>query len=192
VDNTALLGTGEVTAAGGYLLPDVNSGTFTYAGDTLRSQGLRVVLERKFSSDLSATLDYAYGGVLDLTKPDVELQNAAQYIGAQHRHAVAAKLSGTLPRTHTRWITSYRWMNGGGLTQVDMFNASPGQSDPYLNVFIRQPVPTLGFLPAHMEAIIDLHNLLAQGYVPVIGQDGQTVYLVQSARAVRAGITINF
>jgi hypothetical protein len=192
VDNTALLGTGEVTAAGGYLLPDVNSGTFTYAGDTLRSRGLRVVLERKFSSDLSATLDYAYGGVLDLGKADVELQNAAQYIGAQHRHAVTAKLSGTLPHTHTRWITSYRWMNGGGLTPVDMFNASPGQSDPYLNVFIRQPVPTLGFLPAHMEAIIDLHNLLAQGYVPVLGQDGQTVYLVQSARAVRAGVTINF
>ncbi len=36
---------------------------------------------------------------------------------------------------------------------------------------------TLGFLPAHMEALIDLRNLLAQGYVPVMGQDGQTVYL---------------
>lgn len=192
VKNTALLGTGEVTAAGGYLLPDVNSGTFTYAGDTLRTQGLRAVLERKFSSDLSATLDYAYGGVLDLAMPDVNLQNAAQYVGTQHRHAIAGKLSGTLPRTHTRWITSYRWMNGGGLTPVDMFNASPGQSDPYLNLFIRQPVPTLGFLPAHMEAVIDLRNLLAQGYVPVIGQDGQTVYLVQSARSVRAGVTINF
>jgi hypothetical protein len=170
----------------------VNSGTFTYAGDTLRAQGLRAVLERKFSSDLSATLDYAYGGVLDLAMPDVALQNAAQYVGTQHRHAIAGKLSGTLPRTHTRWITSYRWVNGGGLTPVDMFNASPGQSDPYLNLFIRQPVPTLGFLPAHMEALIDLRNLLAQGYVPVIGQDGQTVYLVQSARSVRAGVTINF
>ena len=29
-----------------------------------------------------------------------------------------------------------------------------------------------------MEAMIDLRNLLAQGYVPVLGQDGQTVYLV--------------
>jgi len=192
VKNTALLGTGEVTAAGGFLLPDVNSGTFTYAGDNLNAQGLRVVLQRKFNSDLSATLDYAYGGVLDLAKPDVELQNAAQWIGTQRRHAVAAKLSGTLPRTHTRWITSYRWVSGQSLTPVDSFNASPGQTDPYLNLFIRQPVPTLGFLPAHMEAIIDVRNLLAQGYVPVIGQDGQTVYLVQSARSVRAGVTITF
>ena len=44
VGNTALIGTGDVTAAGGFLLPDVYSGTFTYAGDTLRAHGVRVVL----------------------------------------------------------------------------------------------------------------------------------------------------
>jgi hypothetical protein len=192
VANTALIGTGEVTTAGGFLLPDLYSGTFTYAGDTLATHGLRVVLERKFSSDLTATLDYAYGGVLDLTKPDVEIQNAQQWIATQSRHALAAKLSGTLPGAHTRWIASYLWINGPALTPVDMFNASPGQSDPYLNVFIRQPIPTLGFLPAHMEMLVDLRNLLAQGYMPVVGQDGQTVYLVQSARAVRGGVSITF
>ena len=64
VGNTALIGTGEASASGGYLLPDVYSGTFTYAGDTLRSRGVRVVLQRKLSSDLTATLDYACGDVL--------------------------------------------------------------------------------------------------------------------------------
>lgn len=192
VANTALTGTGEVSAAGGCLLPDVYSGTFTYAGDTLETRGLRVVLERKLASDLTATLDYAYGGVLDLSKPDVELQDARQWITTQRRHALAAKLSGTLPGSHAHWIASYRWINGPALTPVDMFNSSPGQSDPFLNVFIRQPIPTLGFLPAHMEALVDLHNLLAQGYVPVMGQDGHTVYLVQAARSVRGGVTITF
>jgi len=192
VANTALTGTGEVTAAGGFLLPDVYSGTFSYAGDSLDTHGLRAVLERKFFSDLTATLDYAYGGALDLSKPDVEIQDARQWITTQRRHALAAKLSGTLPGSHTRWIASYRWMNGPALTPVDMFNSSPGQSDPYFNLFIRQPIPTLGFLPAHMEAMVDLRNLLAQGYVPVMGQDGQTVYLVQAARSVRGGVTITF
>ncbi len=192
VADTALTGTGNVTAAGGYLLPDVYSGTFTYGGNTLDTRGLRVVLERKLSSDLTATLDYAYGGVLDLTKPDVELQNVQEWISTQRRNAVAAKLSGTLPGSHTRWIASYRWISGPALTPVDMFNASPGQSDPFFNLFIRQPVPTLGFLPAHMEALVDLRNLLAQGYVPVMGQDGQTVYLVQAARSIRGGVTITF
>jgi hypothetical protein len=192
VVNTALVGAGDVTAAGGSLLPDVYSGTFTYAGDTLNSRGFRVVLERKFSSDLTATLDYAYGGVLDLSKPDVEIQDVRQWITTQRRHALATKFSGTVPGAHTRWIASYRWVNGQSLTPVDMFNASPGQSDPYLNVFLRQPIPTLGFLPAHMEMLVDLRNLLAQGYVPVMGQDGQTVYLVQAARSVRGGVTITF
>ena len=192
VANTALTGTGTVTAAGGSLLPDLYSGTFTYAGDTLNARGLRVVLERKFSSDLTATLDYAFGGVLDLGKPDVQIQDVPQWLTTQRRHALAAKFSGTLPGAHTRWIASYRWVNGQALTPVDMFNASPGQSDPYLNVFVRQPIPTLGFLPAHMEMLVDLRNLLAQGYVPVMGQDGQTVYLVQAARSIRGGVTITF
>ena len=192
VANTALVGTGEVSSSGGFLLPDIYSGTFTYGGNDLDTRGLRVVLEHKFCSDLNATLDYAYGGVLDLTQPDVEIQNAQQWISTQRRHALAAKLSGTLPHAHTKWIASYRWVNGSALTPVDMFNASPGQSDPYLNVFIRQPIPTLGFLPTHMEMLVDLRNLLAQGYVPVMGQDGQTVFLVQSARAVRGGVSITF
>ena len=42
------------------------------------------------------------------------------------------------------------------------------------------------------EALVDLRNLLAQGYVPVMGQDGQTVYLVQAARSFRGGVTITF
>jgi hypothetical protein len=192
VDNTALLGTGNVTAAGGELLPDLYSGTFTYAGDRLEAHGMRVVLARKLYSDLTATMDYACGDVLDLAKPDVEIQSARQWLSTERRQAVAAKLGGTVPRTHTQWIASYRWINGSALTPVDMFNASPGQSDPFLNLFVRQPIPTMGFLPAHMEALVDLRNLLAQGYVPVVGQDGQTVYFVQSARSVRGGVTISF
>ena len=189
VGDPALTGAGDVSAVGGFLLPDMSSGTFSYAGPNLETGGMRVVLQHKFSSDLSATLDYAYGGALDLMRPDVPLQQAQQWISTQRRHALAAKLAGTVPRTHTHWIASYRWVNGPTITPVDMFNASAGQTDPYLNVFIRQPIPAFG---GHMEALIDLRNLLAQGYVPVLGQDGQTVYLVDSARSVRGGVAFNF
>jgi len=189
VSDTALTGTGLTTSTGGFLLPDSSSGTFSYDGKTLDTNGLRIVLERKFSDDLTATLDYAFGGVLDLSRPDVALQDAEQYITTQRRHALSAKLSGTVPRTHTRWIASYRWVNAPALTPVDMFNASPGRSDPYLNIFIRQQLPSFG---GRVEAIIDLRNLLAQGYVPVLGQDGQTVYLVQTARCVRGGLAFTF
>jgi hypothetical protein len=189
VADPALTGVGEVTAAGGFLLPDINSGTFSYAGRSLDTNGLRLVLQHKFASDLTATLDYAFGGALDLSRPDVPLPQAAQWISTQRRHALAAKLSGTAPRTHTRWIASYRWVNRTSLTPVDMFNSSAGQSDPYLNIFIRQPIPSLG---GRMEALIDIRNLLAQGYVPVVGNDGQTVYLVDSARSIRGGVAFTF
>ena len=192
VKNTVLTGVGMATAEGGELLPDVDSGTFSYQGTNLDTNGLRVVLQRKVTSDLTATLDFAYGGVLDLTQPGVELKQARQSLTTARRHALTAKFDGKLPGCRTHWTTSYGWVSGRGLTQVDMFNASAGQSDPYLNVFLRQPLPGFSFLPVHMEAMLDLRNLMAQGYVPVMGTDGRTVYLVQSARSVRGGVAFTF
>jgi hypothetical protein len=191
VADPVLTGVGEMTAQSGEVLPDPYSGTFNYQGNDLETRGMRLVVQRKLLSDLTATLDYAYGGVLDLTRPDVELQDSRAWMSTQRRHAVAAKFSGSIPHAKTRWIASYRWTSGQALTPVDVFNTSAGQSDPYLNLFVRQPIP-VGFLSGHMEMLVDLRNLLAQGYVPVIGNDGRTVYLVQAARSVRGGVAFSF
>jgi hypothetical protein len=191
VADPALTGVGELSPDSGEVLPDLYSGTFTYQATNLNARGLRVVVQRKLTSDLTATLDYGYGGVLDLAKANVDLQDARQWIRTQDRQSLTAKVSGTIPCSKTRWIASYRWINGQALTPVDMFNASAGQADPFLNIFFRQPIPGTGFL-GHMDAVVDLRNLLAQGYVPVLGQDGRTVYLVQSARAIRGGVAFTF
>ncbi len=192
VVDPALTGVGDASADTGEVLPDLYSETFTYRGRDLDARGMRVVLQRKLASDLTATLDYGYGGVLDLSHPDVALQEARRDTYVRDRHSAAAKFSGVLPGAKTRWIASYRWISGQALTPVDMFNESAGQSDPYLNLFLRQPIPGTGFLPGHMDAVVDIRNLLAQGYVPVMGQDGRTVYLVQSARTVRGGVAFTF
>ncbi len=192
VADPALTGIGDASADIGDALPDVYSETFTYRGKQLDAHGMRVVLQRKLASDLTATLDYGYGGVLDLSKTEVALQDARRDSYVRDRHTASAKFSGTLPGAKTRWIASYRWISGQALTPVDMFNQSAGQSDPFLNIFIRQPIPGTGFLPGHMDAVVDIRNLLAQGYVPVMGQDGRTVYLVQSARTVRGGVAFTF
>ena len=197
VSDPALTGVGDASADSGEVLPDLFSETFTYRGKQLDAHGMRVVLQRKLASDLTATLDYGYGGVLDLQHADsrhvdMTLQDARRDSLVRNRHTAAAKFSGTLPGTKTRWITSYRWISGQALTPVDMFNASAGQSDPYLNIYLRQPIPGTGFLPCHMDAVVDVRNLLAQGYVPLLGQDGHTVYLVQSARSIRGGVAFSF
>ncbi|HUK86766.1 MAG TPA: carboxypeptidase-like regulatory domain-containing protein [Terriglobales bacterium] len=192
IANTALTGVGDVTADSGFFLPDVYSGTFTYNGGELGTRGVRAVVQRKFSHGITATVDYAYGGVLALDGSNLPWEQALASLHRECRHSAALKLAGAVPGSHTRWIASYRWVSGDALTPVDMFNASPGQTDPYLSLFLRQPLPQVSFLPGHVEALVDLRNLLAEGYVPVLGQDGHTIYLVQSARSVRGGLAFNF
>jgi len=192
LSDPALTGVGEFGTDNGNVLPDLYSGTFTYQGNNFHARGLRAVLQRKLLPDVTGTLDYEFGGVLDLAGPNVALENLSDSTLVHNRQSVAGKLTGLVPKSKTRWMASYRWINGEGLTPVDMFNASAGQSDPYLNLFIRQPIPGTGFFPGHVEAIVDLRNLLAEGYVPLLGQDKHTVYLVQSARSVRGGVAFTF
>ena len=192
VEHPALTGVGEITAGSGEVLPDLYSGTFTYQGKELDTRGMRVVLQRKLTTDITATMDYGFGGVLDLGKTDVALQDAREGTQVRNRHTITGKVNGFLPRSKTSWIASYGWISGQALTPVDMFNASAGQADPYLDIFFRQPIPGTGFFPNHVDVLIDVRNLLAQGYLPVMGQDGRTVYLVQSARSVRGGVAFTF
>ena len=197
LENAALIGVGDDAAddASGRFLADPYSQTFTYFGGGLSTGGVRAVAQRKISSALTGTLDLSYGGVLALA----ENQSLAAISGAPpefahaRRAALSAKLAGKVACTRTSWIASYKWTSGpGALTQVDAFNASAGQAEPYLSFFIRQPLPAPGFIPGQVEALVDIRNLLAQGYVPVIGQDGHTLYLVQAARSVRGGLAFNF
>ena len=90
VADPALTGVGLVTSTNGLLLPDLTSGTFSYTGRNIDTSGLRVVLQHKFASDLTATLDYAYGGVLGLSRPDVSIQQAQQWISSIFEHAPPA------------------------------------------------------------------------------------------------------
>lgn len=185
VSNAALLGVGasEADDFSGTILNDPYSQTFTYNGGSLNTNGIRAVAQRKFEDWFTATFDYAYGGALD------DARGLTQQFETQRRHAIAGKLEGIIPCSKTRWIASYRWTNHKSLTAVDAFNASAGQADPYLNLFLRQPLP---FLPGQMEALVDVRNLLAQGYLPIMGRDGETLYLVQSARSVRGGVAFIF
>jgi hypothetical protein len=171
------------------LVPDIYSNSFSYNAGDFHSRGYRIVAQREFFPELIATMTYSMGGVLDLASGQ-NIENLTYR--TVNRQAVAAKLSGKVPRTKTQWMASYKWTNGQALTPVDQFDASAGEAEPYLDIFIRQPIPQGHFIPAQMEALVDVRNLMAQGYVPVVGQDGQTIYLVQSARSIRGGVAFSF
>ncbi len=193
IKDPALLGVGDVGWTTDDILPDVYSGTFSFNGGALDAQGVRVVFQRRLSDSVTATFDYAYGGVLELEQPNVGWNDVRSNLQHGWRHSAALKLNGSLPRCKTQWIASYRYTSGDNtLTSIDLFNASAGQTDPFFNLFVRQPLPRMRFIPGNMEALVDLRNLMAQGYVPVIGPDGKTVYLMQSARSVRGGLAFTF
>jgi hypothetical protein len=195
INNAALLGVGNVDGSlgEGNILSDPFSQTFSYNGGSFATHGFRAVAQHQFSPALIATFDYSYGGVLTLGNLAVrEAGTSENSFDTIHRQAFAAKLSGKVPRSNTTLIASYKLTDGRALTPVDAFNVSAGQADPYLNLFVRQPLPSLNFLPGQMEALIDVRNLLAEGYTPILGQDGRTLYLVQAARSIRGGLAFSF
>ena len=192
IRNIVLTGIGDPSSYSDDALPDVYSGTFSYPGGGFNTTGTRFVLQRKFSDDITATVDYSTGGVMTLRAPVSTWQAVASSLTADRQHSIGAKIAGRIPRSGTRLVASYKWNSGSALSPVDEFNASAGQMDPYFSLFIRQPLPGTSFIPAKIEALIDVRNLLAQGYVPVLGQDGHTLYLVQSARALRGGLAFTF
>jgi hypothetical protein len=190
VRNAALMGVGNGLDVSEDVAPDVYSGTFLFHGGSYTTSGVRAVYQRKLFGDTSATLDYSYGGVLTAPENLTTFADVRSGLRTEKRHSVAAKLQGTVPKTRTKLLASYRWTEGSALTPVDMFNSSPGQTDAYMNIFVRQPLPRL--IPVKVEALVDVRNLLAQGYRPVMSSDGSAVYLVQVARSVRGGLSFTF
>ncbi|HEY6273324.1 MAG TPA: carboxypeptidase-like regulatory domain-containing protein [Terriglobales bacterium] len=192
VHNLVLTGAGDPSNYSDDVLPDLYSGTFSYAyGSDFNTTGARVVVERKILEQLTATFDYSTGGAITAGSA-INWQNLAQALATVRQQSVGAKISGYFHATGTRWIASYKWTSGNVISPVDAFNASPGQTDPFLSVFIRQRLPGASFIPAKMDALVDLRNMLAQGYVPIVGPDGRIVYLMQSARSLRAGLAFTF
>jgi len=194
VSNLALTGSGDVSSIASDVIPDVFSDTFTFNGGNLDTKGFRLVAEHTFSRELTALLDYAYGGAV--SAPDwnstgswADLREALR---VEDAHSVTAKLNGLIPESGTRWAASYKFTSSNAVTPVDLFNASPGHADPYFSVVIRQPIPGGSFIPGHIEAVLNVRNLLAQGYRPFLSPDGRTLYLVQAARAVRGGLAFTF
>ena len=55
-----------------------------------------------------------------------------------------------------------------------------------------KPVGTHFVMIGRVEAVADLRNLLAQGYLPLMMSGGQQVLLVDSPRSFRGGLAFTF
>jgi hypothetical protein len=194
VDNPIVNGGGDISAAdwkGGNLLYDPTTDTIEVAGQDYSGAGFVADLRDVMPRNMWLVVKAGMGSALQMDAPaaPVSLAEGLQNLRARRTGMVSAAFGGKLQRAGTQWKASYRWQQAQSVTAVDPFNKCP--ADPYLSVLLRQPV-RLRYLPNGMEALVDVRNLLAEGYRPFVSSDGSVLYFAQASRAVEGGLSFTF
>lgn len=198
--NPLVQGSGSVSdadAASGNLLVDPVSGVFRTAANTYAGYGFSAGAAVPLGSKLAISGEIEAGSALE--DPYVRSDTATQErsitqmltgLRPQLSPAVTVAAEGNLQKTATYWRAAYRWQPSDTVTRVNPY-ASPA-SDAYLSVLLRQPIRVGRILPSGTQAVIDMRNLLAQGYCPFVTPDGSTLFFAQADRSIAGGIAFTF
>jgi len=197
VDNPVVEAMGRFAEGGTAMqnaLLDRTSGLIRAAGSDYSTAGFLATVERNLPGGNHIRLSYANGDALVMPArtpaPAATLAQVFEYAHPRRAQAYSISLSGTLDGTGARWRASYRWQPSGAVTQVAPFEAEA--SEPYLNIRVRQPLHLRCGNSKHVEAIIEVRNLLAEGYRPYLLSDGSLLVLDQDQRSFRGGMAFTF
>jgi hypothetical protein len=174
------------------VLYDEASGLMQMAGPDFSTAGLEATVEHRLPGGDRMRLSYASGDALAMAG-SVHATPLAQVLGAPRPRRVqmyALSLSGTLEGTKTKWRATYRWQPEDTVTQVAPF--ADGGIEPYFGFHLRQPICLHREGTNGIEALLDVQNLLAQGYRPYRLSDGSLLIFAQEQRGVRAGFAFTF
>jgi hypothetical protein len=177
------------------LLKDPFSDTQFLNAGNYSSPGARASMGARISPNSELVVGYSYAGGLQAVSDNLTTENSPDMrdmLRAQREHSFVVKLRSTLPRTRTQVITSYKWLPRNAILPTDPYDDGRGRSEPYLNIAVVQPIPSPDILPGQFQAIADFNNLLAQGYLPIHGADGNRSYFFPSARSFRGGFNFVF
>jgi hypothetical protein len=171
---------------------DRESGILRAAGPGFSSTGFVATAEHRLPGDNRVRLSFANGNALVMPASKRALPFNAALASARPRRAAmySISLSGTLEGTGTRWHASYRWQPEDTVTPVAAF-ASDG-AEPFFNLHFRQPVNSHHDGGKSLDVMLDLHNLLAQGYRPFVLSDGSLLMFAQDQRSVSGGLAFTF
>jgi len=187
-DDTAVFGKGRSTNNFDFLQTFLAS-DFAYDAGAMSSWGARAAYQKQFSDDISATVVYAWGGALSPISSGGPTDTLRQALGSGYHSSVAGSVTAHVPIVGTQVTTGYKWVGGNVVSRVDEFGETFFRVDPYFNLMVRQPIPWKCF--RHVQAVADLGNLFAQGYVPVATRDGQII-MVSAYRTFRGGLSLQF
>ncbi len=177
------------------LLPDIASNSSIFNLGSYQAMGYMVSVMQDFGFGWTAAL--AAGGGDALTPADsgtglLDAQDVRQRFKPQQRQWAAFRMTGAIPGSDTRIAATYMLTPNGSLTPSHAWLTQRWQPQAGLNFQVRQPIPTLGGGPSRWEMNAEVRNLLAQGYVPIPGPDGRSLYFVQFPRSLRGGLSFIF
>lgn len=173
------------------ILADSSTNTFRMLGPGYSADGIRLSASEPLTPSIWAALEFATGGALSLAEPQSDgLQAAASSLRVRRAQSMTVALRGEILHSGTHLRAAYRWQPQETLTAVDAFHAFSDQ--PYLSFYLRQPIHLGRILPNGIEALVDVTNLLAEGYRPVLSRDGHTLFFAQSPRTVQGGLSFSF
>ena len=183
---------GEFAALPAMALLDNGSGLLHAAGPNFTSQGVVATFDHRLPGRNNVRLSYANGKALvmpALPKP-AEMAQVLRAAHPRRAQSYSISLSGTLDGTGTRWRASYRWQPEDTVTEVAPY--AEEAVEPYLNLRLRQPIHISRDGSSGFVALLDVQNMLAEGYRPYVLSDGSVVVFAQSQRGIRGGLAFTF
>jgi len=175
------------------LLFDPESGLVRAAGPNFSSTGMVASVDHALPGGNHIRVSYANGDAVMIPVASNGTAGLNQVLAsARPRHAqtYSISLSGTLEGTGTRWRASYRWQPGSAITGVAPFAGNA--VEPYLNLRLRQPIHVRRDGTGGFEALLDMRNLLAEGYRPYFLGDGSVLVFAQDQRGISGGVAFTF
>jgi hypothetical protein len=192
IEAASRFATGNSVPSGASFLYDPASGLLRTAGPDFATAGMMAVVERRLPGGNSVRLSYANGDALAMPNASHPMP-LTQVMGTARPRRVQTytlALSGTLEGSGTKWRASYRWQPEDTVTQVAPFAIDA--ANPYVNLQLRQPICMRHEGTGGIEALLDVRNMLAQGYRPYLLSDGSVLLFAQDQRGVSAGLAFTF
>lgn len=191
MEATAHFAAGGMAGMMNGLLFDAGSGMVRVAGRNFSTTGMTATVEREIAGN-RIRVSYANGDalVLPAIPHPTEISELVSEARPRRVQMYTLALSGTLDGTGTRWRATYRWQPTNSVTQVAPYQESA--VEPYFSLHLRQPIRVLHENGAGIEALLDVQNLLAQGYHPLVLSDGSLLLFAQGQRCIRGGLAFTF
>jgi hypothetical protein len=182
--------TGSAADAAG--LFDPASNLMRVAGPAFSSAGMQASVARRLPGNNRLRVSYASGAALVMTAlpPATPLAEVVAAAHPRRAQMYSISLSGTLDGTGTRWRASYRWQPVDTVTEIAPF--AEDAASPYLNLRVSQPIHVTRDGSGGLEALLDVRNLLAEGYRPYILSDGSLLLFADDQRSLSAGLAFTF